>query len=87
MNEIVYETYANKESPLKDAPWKRGDFTTSPETIRTGVLGLKLGTLPQWDKKGRKFYVTLVQVSQSTSFLLVIRWNRSFSSSYIENCR
>jgi len=51
------------------------------------VLGLKLGTLPQWDKKGRKFYVTLVQVSQSTSFLLVIRWNRSFSSSYLEDCR
>ncbi len=62
MQEVVYETYTNKESPLKDGPWKRGEFTTNPETIRTGVLGLKLGTLPQWNKKGRKFYVTLVQV-------------------------
>jgi hypothetical protein len=62
MQEVVYETYANKESPLKDGPWKHGEYTTNPETIRTGVLGLKLGTLPQWDKKGRKFYVTLVQV-------------------------
>ncbi len=62
MQEVVYENYANKESPLKDGPWKRGEFTTNPETIRTGVLGLKLGTLPQWNKKGRKFYVTLVQV-------------------------
>jgi hypothetical protein len=63
MQEIVQETYANQDSPLKDGPWKRGEFTTIPETIRTGVLGLKLGTLPQWNKKGRKFYVTLVQVS------------------------
>ncbi|CAF1227030.1 unnamed protein product [Rotaria sp. Silwood1] len=62
MQEIVYETYANKESPLKDGPWQRGKFTTNPETIRSGALGLKLGTLPQWDKKGRKFYVTLVQI-------------------------
>ncbi len=62
LQEVVYETYANKESPLKDGPWKHGQFTTNPETIRTGVLGLKLGTLPQWNKKGRKFYVTLVQV-------------------------
>ena len=65
LKEIVDETYANKTSPLKEGPWKRGDFTATPETIRTGVLGLKLGTLPQWDKKGKKFYVTLVQVSAS----------------------
>ena len=65
LKEIVDETYANKTSPLKEGPWKRGDYTTNPETIRTGVLGLKLGTLPQWDKKGKKFYVTLVQVSRS----------------------
>lgn len=62
MQEVVYDTYANKESPLKDGPWKHGEFTTNPETIRSGLLGIKLGTLPQWNKKGRKFYVTLVQV-------------------------
>lgn len=64
MKEIVFETYANKDSPLKDAPWKHGQFTSNPETIRTGLLGLKLGTLPQWDKKGNRFYVTLVQVKR-----------------------
>jgi hypothetical protein len=62
MQEIVHETYANKQSPLKDGPWDHGQFTSKPETIRTGILGLKLGTLPQWDTKGNKFYVTLVQV-------------------------
>ena len=64
MQEVVHETYANQESPLKDGPWKHGQYTTNPETIRTGVLGLKLGTLPQWNKRGQKFYVTLVQVSR-----------------------
>ena len=69
LDQIIHETYANKESPLKDGPWQRGQFTNKPEPIRTGVLGLKLGTLPQWDKKGHKFYVTLVQVRHDT-FLL-----------------
>lgn len=64
IEEVIHEKYANKESPLKDGPWQRGQFTSTPETIRSGVLGLKLGTLPQWDKKGNKFYVTLVQVSR-----------------------
>ena len=62
MQEVIHENYTNKDSPLKEGPWKHGEYTTNPETIRSGVLGLKLGTLPQWDKKGRKFYVTLVQV-------------------------
>lgn len=70
MQEVVQETYANKDSPLKEGPWKHGEFTTNPETIRTGVLGLKLGTLPQWDKKGRKFYVTLVQVHHRSPALI-----------------
>ncbi len=73
MQEIVYENYANKESPLKDGPWKRGEFTSNPETIRTGALGLKLGTLPQWDKKGRKFYVTLVQVRLNLKNLYLLK--------------
>ena len=62
LQEVVYETYANKDSPLKDGPWKHGEFTLILKLFVPGVLGLKLGTLPQWDKKGRKFYVTLVQV-------------------------
>ena len=68
MKDIIYENYTNKESPLKDGPWKHGQFTGNPETIRTGLLGLKLGTLPQWNKKGRKFYVTLVQVRITVPF-------------------
>lgn len=77
MKEIIYETYANKESPLKEGPWKHGQFTSNPETIRTGLLGLKLGTLPQWNKRGKKFYVTLVQVNTSLFLIRIIDLFRS----------
>lgn len=83
LEEVVHETYANKESPLKDGPWQHGKFTTNPETIRTGVIGLKLGTLPQWDKKGRKFYVTLVQVRLDDLCSNVFFDNLNFRSSII----
>lgn len=29
---------------------------------RIGVLAIKLGSLPQWTKKGEKFYATVLQV-------------------------
>ncbi|CAI9722274.1 ribosomal L3, mitochondrial-like [Octopus vulgaris] len=50
------------KSPLKEAPWERGTWTQWPKTLRTGVLALKLGVLPQWTKKGEKIYTTLLQV-------------------------
>ncbi|KAL5021259.1 hypothetical protein ScPMuIL_000414 [Solemya velum] len=47
-------------SPLRDEPWPRGEWTRS--TRRTGVLAIKLSTIPQWTKDGRKVYTTLLQV-------------------------
>jgi len=47
-------------SPLKDGPWQRGTWTT--RSMRTGVLALKIGVIPQWTKTGEKFFTTLLQV-------------------------
>ena len=34
-------------------------------TRRTGVLGVKIGVIPQWTKEGHKFFVTVLQVGTS----------------------
>ncbi len=31
-------------------------------TLRTGVLAIKLGVIPQWQKDGKVFYTTLLQI-------------------------
>lgn len=37
-------------------------FYSNFSNKRIGVLAIKLGSLPQWTKKGEKFYATLLQV-------------------------
>lgn len=59
VKDVITDKYAS-QSPLKEEPWPRNQF--KPFTRRTGVLALKLGVLKQWDKTGRPFSVTLLQV-------------------------
>ncbi|XP_052817540.1 39S ribosomal protein L3, mitochondrial-like [Mya arenaria] len=47
-------------SPLRDEPWERNSFT--PNTRRTGVIGIKIGVIPQWKRDGTKILCQLVQV-------------------------
>lgn len=47
-------------SPLKNAPWRRGEYAKN--SLRTGVLALKIGSFPQWTTSGKKIHCTLVQV-------------------------
>ncbi|XP_071482941.1 large ribosomal subunit protein uL3m-like [Diadema antillarum] len=47
-------------SPLKHAPWPRGEWT--PESKRTGVVAVKLGMQPLWTKAGAMVPTTLLQV-------------------------
>jgi len=62
LNQVIIDKYVNKDSPLKNGPWKRGEFDPNGINKRIGVLAIKLGSLPQWTKKGEKFYATLLQV-------------------------
>lgn len=50
------------ESPLKEAPWKKGEYNENSVNKRLGLLGIKLGSLPQWTKDGKKIHTTLIQV-------------------------
>jgi len=59
VKDVIRDKYSSI-SPLIEEPWPRNQFQSS--TRRTGVLALKLGVLKQWDKKGRPFSVTLLQV-------------------------
>ena len=47
-------------SPLKQAPWPRGEWT--PGTRRTGLVAIKLGMQPLWTKEGQRVPTTLLQV-------------------------
>ncbi|KAI0978307.1 hypothetical protein GJ496_002239 [Pomphorhynchus laevis] len=48
------------DSPLKNPPWPRGKY--SEQSVRTGVIALKIGSIPQWTKEGQKFNCTLLQI-------------------------
>ena len=49
-------------SPLKDGPWKKGEYDADSFNKRLGLIGVKLGSIPQWTIDGHKFYTTLIQV-------------------------
>ncbi|CAF0850676.1 unnamed protein product, partial [Brachionus calyciflorus] len=60
LDDVVIDKYSN--SPLKEGPWKRGEFDANSVNKRLGLIGVKLGSLPQWTKEGKKIYTTLIQV-------------------------
>ncbi|CAH1779915.1 unnamed protein product, partial [Owenia fusiformis] len=63
VQEVAEEKYVKQmASPLREPPWERHPWTLRPTTLRAGVLGIKLGVLPQWTVEGKKIYVTLYQV-------------------------
>jgi len=49
-----------QKSPLRDEKWERQEWTT--KSMRTGVLAVKIGSIPQWTKDGRRFHTTMLQV-------------------------
>ncbi|OWF54562.1 39S ribosomal protein L3, mitochondrial [Mizuhopecten yessoensis] len=60
LKEIVKNKFKDLPSPLKEDPWPRGKWNQT--TRRTGVLGLKLGTMLQWTKSGVQTKITLYQI-------------------------
>ena len=38
-------------------------------TLRTGVVAIKIGVIPQWTKAGEKFYTTILQVGIDSDLL------------------
>lgn len=48
------------QSPLLNEPWKKGEWF--PRCYRSGLIGVKIGVLPQYNTNGEMFYTTLVQV-------------------------
>ncbi|KAK7481659.1 hypothetical protein BaRGS_00027032 [Batillaria attramentaria] len=60
VKQVIHDTFRQKDSPLRDEPWQRGEYHKN--TRRCGVLALKIGVLPQWTQEGHKFYTTLLQV-------------------------
>lgn len=50
------------ESPLKEAPWKKGEYNINSINKRLGLIGIKLGSIPQWTKDGKKIHTTLIQI-------------------------
>jgi len=62
LDRVLIDKYADKDSPLKNAPWTRGEFNENAANKRLGVLAIKLGSVPQWTKDGKKFHATMLQV-------------------------
>lgn len=62
LNRVLVDKYSIKDSPLKDGPWKKGEFDPTGINKRLGVVAIKLGSVPQWTKDGHKFYATMLQV-------------------------
>ncbi|XP_066049582.1 large ribosomal subunit protein uL3m [Chamaea fasciata] len=64
LKKIAAEEYkaqtASKLCPLKDEPWPLNTWT--PDSIRVGVVAVKLGMMPIWTKAGEKHAVTLLKV-------------------------
>ncbi|XP_029817616.1 39S ribosomal protein L3, mitochondrial [Manacus vitellinus] len=64
LKKITAEEYkaqtASKLCPLKDEPWPLNEWT--PDSIRVGVVAVKLGMMPIWTKSGKKHAVTLLKV-------------------------
>ncbi|KAJ7419788.1 hypothetical protein WISP_52095 [Willisornis vidua] len=67
MKQITTEEYkaqtASKLCPLKDEPWPLNEWT--PDSIRVGVVAVKLGMMPIWTKSGKKHAVTLLKKAES----------------------
>lgn len=59
---FVYKWSQTKHmmSPLKQAPWLKGEWT--PQSKRAGVIAIKLGMQPLWTKEGKRVPTTLLQV-------------------------
>lgn len=51
---------ASKLCPLKDEPWPLNEW--KPDSVRVGVVAVKLGMMPIWTKSGKKHAVTLLKV-------------------------
>lgn len=61
IQEYIKDKYSdNLESPLKEAPWPRGEW--QPNSVRTGVIARKIGIYPMWTKSGQRLLTTLLQV-------------------------
>lgn len=60
IKDAVKEHYKTLSSPLRDEPWPRNKWTA--DTRRTGVLGVKIGVVPQWKKDGTKMLCQLIQI-------------------------
>ncbi|CAL8086839.1 unnamed protein product [Orchesella dallaii] len=76
LNKVVYDKYGPAHfdwraentgmpfiSPLKQIIYERGEW--EPRSIRTGVIGRKIGIHPMWDKDGNRMLTTLVQVTDN----------------------
>ncbi|XP_069667872.1 large ribosomal subunit protein uL3m isoform X1 [Haliaeetus albicilla] len=64
LKKITAEEYKaqtdSKLCPLKDEPWPLNEW--KPDSIRVGVVAVKLGMMPIWTKSGKKHAVTLLKV-------------------------
>jgi large subunit ribosomal protein L3 len=62
LEEVVEDVFSPliHHTPLKNGPWRRNEWTS--RTMRTGVLGVKIGVIPQWTKDGRRIHTTLIQI-------------------------
>ena len=47
------------------APWPRGEWKEDEFTIRTGVIGRKIGQCPLWLKNGKKIMTTMVHIEDN----------------------
>ncbi|OXB83285.1 UNVERIFIED_CONTAM: hypothetical protein H355_002037 [Colinus virginianus] len=54
---------ASKLCPLKDEPWPLNEW--KPDSVRVGVVAVKLGMMPIWTKSGEKHPVTLLKKSEA----------------------
>jgi len=68
-------------SPLKDAPWQPQSWVEGMGTRRCGVLGLKIGVVPQWQSDGKRILCTMFQILDChvVNYTSPEEWDRQFS--------
>ena len=78
LREVAQDQYSVAlKSPLKEQPWPRNQYNPG-KTMRTGLIGLKIGVVPHWTTDGSKVFVTILQVREPVSLCVRLHANSLF---------
>ncbi|KAI3383936.1 hypothetical protein SNEBB_006845 [Seison nebaliae] len=50
------------KGPLNIEQWPKYEWSENPITVRSGVIAIKLGSIPQWQPNGTRVFCTVLQI-------------------------